>query len=694
MSAGIFRPPMPNQAVATLLLIENSRTMASLWSDLRDHYLQPLVETLERPYPPVPTTMFVLPSLPPTDDPSLYSAVHHQSNGLHNGLRDIRFNYDPSNRLTPARISTGIDLLASTKFQGQAAALHLVIVAATAPSEDPTGLELGLPPEGGSVWHLLAEKMSQADILCHIVLASSQNMSSLTSMFDETIRLQKNVEVAPWFPTDQESYITRLSSRPGHQGYSHLVSAPYSPPPLPRSPPDIPNAANSMHHQEQLAPLATVKVEASPSTSLVSQLQQVHGLTKKKVYGTKPARQPFFRDERPPAQHPVPLPLKLASIPPAIIDVPTQAATSPQPRDGRAPSHSRVDRLMRLNQGSPTDQHPRLRGRWSRRGSRLSSPEGDALPSPGSLSSLSEMSSATSYFSSTVPSPVSPSATIDDVYQVQPIIQTTSPGLMMPGDGGVIPEPPWLQHQQQHAFSEAAAYSTKPRQAPRAVLPANHNGAMVTDQPYYHTTLQYNYTTSPSTPSLNPYDPARPPTLSEEQQHLPSSPQNMGMPAPASRRTTVPLSGKAPPSHASVAERVPRSKSFSKSAMTLPASSLDLNFDTLPPLSPEDGDRPFFIFEQNQPDPPPTTTALFNSSMATRGSIQQQTEPLVRDYQPYEADQRQIISSPSPQTTPPMSYYDHAGFYQPTYSQQYTRENTDYIQPVVNTSSSLTGWAG
>ena len=33
--------------------------------------------------------------------------------------------------------------------------------------------------------------------------------------------------------------------------------------------------------------------------SLVAQLQQVHGLTKKKVYGAKPVRAPFFRDEKP-----------------------------------------------------------------------------------------------------------------------------------------------------------------------------------------------------------------------------------------------------------------------------------------------------------------------------------------------------------------------------------------------------------
>jgi len=50
----LFRPVVPHQAVATLLLIENSQAMSYVWPDLRDLYLRKLVDTLEGANPAVP----------------------------------------------------------------------------------------------------------------------------------------------------------------------------------------------------------------------------------------------------------------------------------------------------------------------------------------------------------------------------------------------------------------------------------------------------------------------------------------------------------------------------------------------------------------------------------------------------------------------------------------------------------------
>jgi len=44
--SAIFRPAVPNQAVATLLLIENSQEMLPIWPDLRDHHLPTLIGTM------------------------------------------------------------------------------------------------------------------------------------------------------------------------------------------------------------------------------------------------------------------------------------------------------------------------------------------------------------------------------------------------------------------------------------------------------------------------------------------------------------------------------------------------------------------------------------------------------------------------------------------------------------------------
>ena len=42
----IFRPVVSGEAVATLVLIENSQAMVQNWSDLRDHHLPTLLGTM------------------------------------------------------------------------------------------------------------------------------------------------------------------------------------------------------------------------------------------------------------------------------------------------------------------------------------------------------------------------------------------------------------------------------------------------------------------------------------------------------------------------------------------------------------------------------------------------------------------------------------------------------------------------
>lgn len=81
-------------------------------------------------------------------------------------------------------------------------------------------------------------------------------------------------------------------------GHEHSRQDMYAPGPLP----------TTLQHNH--APPETPVAEAP---SLVAQLQQVHGLTKKKVYGAKPIRQPFFRDEK-------------------VMEKPARKLVSPRPR--------------------------------------------------------------------------------------------------------------------------------------------------------------------------------------------------------------------------------------------------------------------------------------------------------------------------------------------------------------------------
>lgn len=108
--------------------------------------------------------------------------------------------------------------------------------------------------------------------------------------------------------------------------------------------------------------------------SLVSQLQQRHGLTKKKVYGIKPPRMPFFRErDDPPID-----PYRKAALPfpAALTDLSLSSPITLTP-GGRCAPLSRLDRAARLSRRSPTDTSSR---HWHQNqpASRLSSPENEA----------------------------------------------------------------------------------------------------------------------------------------------------------------------------------------------------------------------------------------------------------------------------------------------------------------------------
>ncbi|KAG6887612.1 hypothetical protein C0992_011542 [Termitomyces sp. T32_za158] len=116
--------------------------------------------------------------------------------------------------------------------------------------------------------------------------------------------------------------------------------------------------------------------------SLVAQLQQVHGLTKKKVYGAKPVHEPFVREER-------------VRKEPLCAAAPLCLPSVKSAGGGRALSTSKVSRISRMVQSTPTELQARRPG-FPRRGSRFSSPETDNYPSPTSYTAPSKIASPVS----------------------------------------------------------------------------------------------------------------------------------------------------------------------------------------------------------------------------------------------------------------------------------------------------------
>jgi hypothetical protein len=118
---------------------------------------------------------------------------------------------------------------------------------------------------------------------------------------------------------------------------------------------------------------------SSEPPSLVSQLQQVHGLTKKKVYGTKPALVPFIKDERVRDRYcRAPTPLTM----PLPLSIPSE--NGPPPSLVRR-SRGKANRAFSARHERMSDPYLYRQSPWS-----ISSAEGDSSDqSPYSSSSLS-----------------------------------------------------------------------------------------------------------------------------------------------------------------------------------------------------------------------------------------------------------------------------------------------------------------
>ncbi|KAJ7186983.1 hypothetical protein C8R46DRAFT_1206965 [Mycena filopes] len=124
--------------------------------------------------------------------------------------------------------------------------------------------------------------------------------------------------------------------------------------------------------------------DTSPeSPSLVSQLQQVHGLTKKKVYGAKPARVPFILEsERVRERY-----RKVPSQSPSSLPLPPETSAPPSlTRASRSHANLRADRSFSAQPARPVDPHPHPY-QWQQQQQPMSSPEVDSPYSSSSLSS-------------------------------------------------------------------------------------------------------------------------------------------------------------------------------------------------------------------------------------------------------------------------------------------------------------------
>ncbi|KAE9394921.1 hypothetical protein BT96DRAFT_166429 [Gymnopus androsaceus JB14] len=327
------------QTVSVMLLVDNNRFTQNAWSDLCDQCLPSLFERLGSAYPSALFRTLVQESCFTDQNIAEVPPASREYHTLKDAVQDVRFSATSTCKLTVPLIHGTIQFLSSSA----AMARHIIIIGSSALHNEYST----------SNWYHLARSLAVGKIYCHLLLHAhaAGPAEPLNLVFNETLRLQNLVEDKPWFSNDRSRIIPRLSivrsSVP--QVGTPLEAAPALPHPGPSS---LPLLLDHMQAPQPMQPPASSSASASSQEeepSLVTQLQQMHGLTKKKVYGSKPKRRPFVSAEIY-REHP----RKASSLSPV--------SPSDTNHGGRVTSPSLIDRSARVyhqNGPVPVLPHPR-----------------------------------------------------------------------------------------------------------------------------------------------------------------------------------------------------------------------------------------------------------------------------------------------------------------------------------------------
>ncbi|KAI1793661.1 hypothetical protein LXA43DRAFT_1121806 [Ganoderma leucocontextum] len=431
-SFSFSKPAMPGDAVSVSVLVEDSVAMTAKWPDIRDAYLPNLLESLRAADPSVQMEARWL----TTSSASPASAMPIVDTAQARSVPELPLAAAGAVRLSPASISHAITTLSSATRR-QNTTRHLILIAATGPQTH--GLN-DTTPSGFDPWDDIAIALKQQYIRLHVILNIGAEMRTYHELFKRSLQLQNNSEVPAWFPMDSRRYSIRLSGRPQYVRGSAampiaLVSTPFpddptnnpSPPgsaPSPASPPTTssspgspvltasPGSRKSPHspttpRTRPRAPDSPQSPPGSEGGGLVSYLQQMHGLTKKKSYGIKAPKKTYADIRLPGSGRPI---LPRLEVPQSQSDLYTYPSfDAAQGLEGQAPvsdsqlppprRHS-VDQLPSSSlvvRTSIEDRRARRRGPWLPIAPLVSSTPSSptTATSPGTLAALQSLASMT-----------------------------------------------------------------------------------------------------------------------------------------------------------------------------------------------------------------------------------------------------------------------------------------------------------
>ncbi|PCH34863.1 hypothetical protein WOLCODRAFT_165876 [Wolfiporia cocos MD-104 SS10] len=310
-------PSSPGDPLSVIILVEDSRAMAVSWTHIRQYYLPPLLETLRRADVTVPMRVWWLTS---SSAFSPFTTAIDNTSAC-NEIPDLTLGHHLDSQISTGTIRRSINIYMNSNKR-QRCNQHFVIVAASAllPSADvPTTTPGDTNPWLGTALALCQEKMRP-----HMILTAVSSKGTFRQLFEQACYVQSLTEVVPWFRIDTARFEIHLSGSLLHRSYDVTTTRGRSPPhkqgvtglspemasmPMFLSPPPSPTHQGSPSTSRRSSVSATPPSRSEgrggessraphDALGLVSYLQRMHGLTKKRSYGAKPAKRATGADVR------------------------------------------------------------------------------------------------------------------------------------------------------------------------------------------------------------------------------------------------------------------------------------------------------------------------------------------------------------------------------------------------------------
>ncbi|KAH8105161.1 hypothetical protein BXZ70DRAFT_919614 [Cristinia sonorae] len=369
----------PGDAIAVLVLVETSGAMSNYWEEIKGFYLPVLLDTLRNAHDIKTVPMRVCWQTSQT----VFSGNQTSSPGDATGKEIPDFRFDPASTsaVSTTALRYSIETLKAA-FRDRSATRHFIVVAASSPLDDsnrtirdPNALEP------------IAAALRQEKIRLHMILGPVGQTQMHHQLHHQVLQPQNCRAVPLWFSADISKFSILLMGKPpssfveAHSTNSNVASGssqssgtpistgsslPSSP--ILQDPYPGTDRRKSMSPQNRRGKPGTTE---QPAHGLVSYLQQMHGLTKKRTYGgTKPAKRASTGDT----------PRSSSSIRPILprLDVPEQKSRgfSPYPTMGSPnagqplveASTTSAQRYMPIAPASlpssPSEENRRSRSRW------------------------------------------------------------------------------------------------------------------------------------------------------------------------------------------------------------------------------------------------------------------------------------------------------------------------------------------